>query len=95
MIQLVKITNKGQMTLPIEFRRKMNLREGEYVSLQYEPDGSVRLRKVQDSKPLSETDPIWNLIRIAEKQVHYETEHSSTPASDDGMEREINRWHES
>jgi AbrB family looped-hinge helix DNA binding protein len=46
------LTSKGQVTIPVEVREKLNLRSGDRIDFRFEPDGSVRLvplaRKVRD-----------------------------------------------
>jgi AbrB family looped-hinge helix DNA binding protein len=39
------VTSKGQMTIPAEFRDAMGLKEGDKVTCELLPDGSMSLRK--------------------------------------------------
>lgn len=56
-----KITSKGQLTIPIEARRMLGLDKNSYVDV--EIDGEVlHIRKLRKIKPLSDEDPIWQMI---------------------------------
>ena len=37
----VKILPKGQITIPVEIRKKLNIKEGDIVSLENTPDGII------------------------------------------------------
>lgn len=41
---LMKVTSKGQVTIPAEVRRHLRIKEGQKIALVLEPDGTVRLR---------------------------------------------------
>ena len=38
------VTSKGQVTIPVELRRAMGVREGDKLLFELEPDGTVQLR---------------------------------------------------
>ncbi len=59
---IVKVTEKGQVTLPIDLRRKLGFGKDDYLVV--EADGEyVKLRKVvQAAKPLGPDDPIWAFV---------------------------------
>ena len=58
---IVKVTGKGQLTLPIELRRKLRINKDDYLSV--EAEGEVlTLRKVRERKVLGSNDPIWDFI---------------------------------
>jgi len=58
---VVKVTEKGQVTLPIDLRRKLKISKDDYLAV--EADGEyLKLRKVSEAKPLAADDPIWVLI---------------------------------
>jgi len=60
-MQIVKVTGKGQLTLPIELRRKLRINKDDYLSV--EAAGEVlTLRKVRERKVLGSNDPIWDFI---------------------------------
>lgn len=45
--QIVKITTKGQTTIPQEVRAALHVSPGDYVSWEMVEDGSARVRRVQ------------------------------------------------
>jgi AbrB family looped-hinge helix DNA binding protein len=58
---IVKVTEKGQMTLPVDLRRKLRISKDDY--LEVEAEGNVlKIRKVEAKKLLASDDPIWELI---------------------------------
>ena len=60
-MQIVKVTGKGQLTLPIELRRKLRINKDDYLSV--EAKGEVlKLRKVRERRVLGSNDPIWDVI---------------------------------
>jgi transcriptional pleiotropic regulator of transition state genes len=60
-MSIVKVTEKGQLTLPIELRRKLRINKDDYLSV--EAEGEVlTLRKVRERKVLGSNDPIWDFI---------------------------------
>jgi transcriptional pleiotropic regulator of transition state genes len=59
---IVKVTEKGQITLPVNLRRKLGITKDDYL-LVVESDGEyVTLHKVSHAKALSAEDPIWEMI---------------------------------
>jgi AbrB family looped-hinge helix DNA binding protein len=58
---IVKVTEKGQLTLPIDLRRKLRIGKDDYLSV--EAEGEVlKLRKVRERKLLGSDDPIWDFV---------------------------------
>lgn len=58
---IVKVTEKGQVTLPIDLRRKLRIGKDDY--LEVEAEGNVlKVRKVEAKKLLASDDPIWELV---------------------------------
>ena len=58
---IVKVTEKGQLTLPIDLRRKLRIGKDDYLSV--EAEGEVlKLRKVRERKHLGTNDPIWDFV---------------------------------
>jgi AbrB family looped-hinge helix DNA binding protein len=43
--KLSTISKKGQTTVPIEIRQKLNLREGDHVIFEIKPSGEILLKK--------------------------------------------------
>ena len=58
---VIKVTEKGQVTLPVNLRRKLGIVKDDYLVVESEGD-YLKLRKVSDAKPLGPEDPIWELI---------------------------------
>jgi transcriptional pleiotropic regulator of transition state genes len=78
---VIKVTEKGQVTLPINLRRKLGIKKDDYLVVEEEGD-HMKLRKVSEIKPLGPEDPIWKLIGrgssgkkdVARRHDHYLTE---------------------
>lgn len=62
--EIMRISAKGRLTIPISIRRKLSIRTGDYLQVQLDED-SIRLRKIGPVRPLSENDPIWQMIGSA------------------------------
>ena len=58
---IVKVTEKGQITLPINLRRKLGITKDDYLAVESEGE-YVTLHKVSRTKALSAEDPIWEMI---------------------------------
>lgn len=58
---VVKVTEKGQVTLPIDLRRKLRIGKDDYLVVEAEGE-YLKLRKVSEARPLGPDDPIWALI---------------------------------
>ncbi|MCH8055041.1 MAG: AbrB/MazE/SpoVT family DNA-binding domain-containing protein [Deltaproteobacteria bacterium] len=58
---IVKVTEKGQITLPIDLRRRLGITKDDYLVVETEGE-YVKLHKVSEAKPLGPDDPIWALI---------------------------------
>ncbi len=76
--QMVRVTAKGQLTVPVSIRRSLGIREGDYLAVYLEEDG-IRLKKVEAIRPLDKDDPFWQLVGagaggigdVAENHDHY------------------------
>jgi transcriptional pleiotropic regulator of transition state genes len=89
-MKVVKVTSKGQVTIPAGIRTALGIDEGSYLEVTEEGE-EVRLRKVVPARPLSGDDPIWGLIGAGESGLgNVATEHDRYLA-----EGEIDRWRES
>ena len=64
-MKVVKVTTKGQVTIPAELRAALAIDQGTYLEVSEDGD-EIRLRKVVPARPLSGDDPIWNLIGVEE-----------------------------
>lgn len=60
---MVKLTSKGQLTLPKEYRDKLCLEQGSHLSITVKGDILI-MKKVYELDPLSEDDPIWDMVGI-------------------------------
>ena len=58
---IVKVTEKGQITLPISLRRKLGITKDNFLVVESEGE-YLMLRKVSPAKALSAEDPIWAMI---------------------------------
>ena len=58
---IVKVTEKGQITLPIELRRKLGITKDDFLVVEGEGE-YLRLHKLSRAKALSTEDPIWSMI---------------------------------
>ncbi|KUK40721.1 MAG: Transcriptional regulator, AbrB family [Clostridia bacterium 62_21] len=63
--EVVRVTGKGQMTIPVRIRKALAIREGDSLIVTLE-GGEIRLRKLDPFRPLDEDDPIWQLVGIGE-----------------------------
>jgi AbrB family looped-hinge helix DNA binding protein len=66
--QIMRVSAKGQLTIPISIRKRINIQEGDYIQFTM-GDNEVRLRKVEPVLPLSAEDPIWKMVGVAESGV--------------------------
>ena len=89
-MKVVKVTSKGQVTIPSEVRTALGIDEGSYLEVTEEGE-EIRLRKVVPARPLSGDDPIWGLLGAGESgRDDVAAEHDRHLA-----EGEIERWRES
>ncbi len=58
---MIKVTENGQVTLPIQLRRKLGIKKDDYLVVEAEGE-HLKLRKASEAKPLGPEDPIWKLI---------------------------------
>lgn len=77
-MKVIKVTSKGQITIPVEARQSLGVDEGSHLEVSVEAD-EIRLRKVGRVRPLGEDDPIWKLVGagsdpaddVSERHDHY------------------------
>ena len=86
---LVRLTSKGQMTIPQSVRENLGLKAGDYLTVLVDGD-EVRLKKVRLVKPLSKEDPIWKLVGAGDSGL------KDVAAKHDRYlaEGEVERWRE-
>lgn len=59
MVKKAKLSSKGQITIPIEVRKALNLQEGDDVSFELEDDGSAKLRLAVDEERFDKWQGAW------------------------------------
>ena len=60
-MKAVKVTSKGQITIPVELRASLGIDEHTYLEVS-EVEDEIRLRKLVRTRPLGSEDPVWDLI---------------------------------
>jgi len=89
-MKVVKVTAKGQVTIPSDVRTSLGIDEGTYLEVSEEGE-EIRLRKLVPARPLSGDDPIWGLIGAGQSGLEdVAREHDRYLANG-----EIDRWRES
>lgn len=88
--RMVKVTSKGQMTLPLEVRRRLKIMPGDHLAV-YVEGQEIRMKRVEPFRPLADDDPIWQLVGAGESG------HTDISENHDRYlaEEEVKRWHES
>ena len=87
-MKAIKVTSKGQVTIPVEIRLALGIDEQCYLEVS-EDGGDIRLRKIVPTRPLGADDPIWDLIGSAESGLQdVSADHDRHLANG-----EIERWH--
>ena len=89
-MKAIKVTSKGQITIPIEIRTALGIDDDTYLEV-VEHDQEIRLRKLVRARPLSDEDPIWGLLGVGDSGL------GDVAANHDRYlaEAEIRRWRES
>ena len=59
-MKAIKVTSKGQITIPVEIRLALGIDEHSYLEVS-EQGEEIRLRKIVPARPLAADDPIWTL----------------------------------
>jgi AbrB family looped-hinge helix DNA binding protein len=68
-MKAVKVTSKGQITIPIELRQALGIDRDSYLEV-IESKHEIRLRKIVPARPLDDDDPIWRLIGTGDSGRH-------------------------
>lgn len=89
-MKVVKVTAKGQVTIPVEVRSALGIDQDSYLEV-LESGGEIRLRKIVPARALSSEDPIWDLLGAAESGSSDVAEGHDRH----GAEGELERWRES
>ena len=58
---IVKVTEKGQITLPVSLRQQLGIGKDDYLVVESEGE-YLKLSKVVHAKALGPQDPIWDLV---------------------------------
>jgi AbrB family looped-hinge helix DNA binding protein len=48
----VKVTNKGMISIPAEIRKKYDIKDGDYIVVKEEENGSIKLIPIEDINSL-------------------------------------------
>jgi transcriptional pleiotropic regulator of transition state genes len=89
-MKAVKVTSKGQVTIPVEIRESLGIDEHSYLEV-IEAGHEIRLRKIVAIRPLDDDDPIWELVGAGESgRSDVSTNHDAHLAAG-----EVERWRES
>ena len=89
-MKAIKVTSKGQVTIPIEMRTALGIDKDTYLEVT-EAEDEIRLRKIVSARPLGSQDPIWGLVGAGESgDGRIAANHDQHLAS-----AEIARWRES
>ena len=89
-MKIVKVTEKGQVTIPVVFRRKLGISNEDHLTIEEEGD-CLKLRKVVSANPLGPEDPIWDMVGMAQS-----SRSDVSRRHDDYLaEGEIARWRKS
>jgi AbrB family looped-hinge helix DNA binding protein len=59
-MKAIKVTSKGQITIPLQIRAALGIDEHSYLEVTEHGD-EIRLRKIVPARPLGSDDPIWAL----------------------------------
>ena len=86
-MKAVKVTSKGQITIPVEIRTALGIDKDSYLEVS-EGEHEIRLRKIVPARPLGREDPIWDLVGAGESgTTDTATDHDRQLAA-----AEIARW---
>jgi AbrB family looped-hinge helix DNA binding protein len=89
-MKVIKVTSKGQLTIPVEIRESLDIDEDTYLEV-VEAGREIRLRKVVVARPLDDDDPIWDLVGAVDSgRSGVSAGHDSHLAAG-----EVERWRES
>ena len=87
---LIKVTTKGQITIPVAYRRRLSVGEKDYLEATLRGEEIV-LRKVEQAATFSDSDPIWELVGIGSSGLADVSERHDAYLADG----EVDGWKES
>lgn len=65
--EIIKVTSKGQMTLPKAIREKLKLSKGAHLAV-YLNGEEIVLKRIEPFRPLGQDDPIWDLAGVIDDE---------------------------
>jgi transcriptional pleiotropic regulator of transition state genes len=89
-MKVVKVTSKGQVTIPVEVREALGIDEDTHLEVSEHGD-EIRMRKLVPARPLGGDDPIWGLVGIGDSGHRNVAEEHDRHLADG----ETSRWRES
>jgi len=88
-MEVAKITSKGQITIPISIRRKLELNEGDKVLFIYKPEGVMMVNPVSMSSGYGEAeeadDIAYAIAAMKEKKAPKATPKTAVSKPDDDV----------
>lgn len=85
--EIMRVSAKGQLTIPVRIREKLNIREGDYVQISIE-EGEARIKKISSVIPLSKEDPMWEMVGMGKSDYRDVSLNHDLRLAED----EVNRW---
>ena len=85
--EVVRVTSKGQVTIPVSVRRALGIAGGDVLAVTVDGD-EIRVRKIEVTRPLDDSDPIWRLIGSGESGEKDISENHDRHLA----EAEVKRW---
>ena len=85
--EVVRVTSKGQVTIPVSVRRALGIAGGDVLAVTVDGD-EIRVRKIEVTRPLDDSDPIWRLIGSGESGEKDISENHDQHLA----EAEVKRW---
>ena len=64
--EVIKLSSKGQMTLPKSIRDRLQLEKGSHLVI-YLKGEKIILKRVKEITLLSEQDPIWQMVGLCQE----------------------------
>jgi AbrB family looped-hinge helix DNA binding protein len=72
----VKVTNKGMISIPAEIRKKYDIKDGDYIVVKEEENGTITLIPIEDinslrnrARTIEESREIFNQSRREDREL--------------------------
>ena len=72
----VKVTNKGMISIPAEIRKKYDIKDGDYIVVKEEENGTIKLIPIEDinslrnrASTIEESREIFNQSRREDRKL--------------------------